>query len=120
LAADCTVSSHAARRENRKVSEVDLLPAARWHKIPAPQVSPHAPPEQTWPASQAFPHAPQLALSVSRLTHRPPHTTAAPVQSGFSFPQPASVSNAATASVEMRLFMGPLLAHGARTHVREP
>jgi len=39
----------------------------------AAQVRPHAPPEQTWPAAQATPHAPQLALSVSRLMQASPH-----------------------------------------------
>ena len=38
------------------------------------QVVPHAPPEHTWPAGHAVPHAPQLALSVWRFVHTPEQT----------------------------------------------
>jgi hypothetical protein len=47
-------------------------------QVPAHAVSPawqetaHAPPEQTFPAGQAVPHLPQLALSVWMLVHVPP------------------------------------------------
>jgi len=37
----------------------------------AAQVAPHAPPEHTWPAAQALPQAPQLALSVRVSTSQP-------------------------------------------------
>jgi hypothetical protein len=35
------------------------------------QVVPHTPPEHTWPAAQAIPHAPQLALSLRVSTSQP-------------------------------------------------
>ncbi len=38
---------------------------------PAPQLTAHAPPEQTMPAEHAVPQAPQLRLSVWRSRHVP-------------------------------------------------
>ena len=37
-------------------------------------------PVHTWPGMQAVPHAPQLARSVVRSRHTPPHSTSPPPQ----------------------------------------
>jgi hypothetical protein len=48
--------------------------------LPAPQETAHAPLEQTLPLGQAWPHAPQLALSVSTFAQKAPASSPASLE----------------------------------------
>ncbi len=63
---------------------------------PAAQVIAHPPLEQTLPAAQTVPQAPQLRLSDLSSAQEPPQTTAAPRQSGLDSEQPDASHETAT------------------------
>ncbi len=87
------------------------------------QVAPHAPPEQTCPAAQAVPHAPQWALSVRVSTSQPllgsPSQSEKPAAHADTPQAPAAHCAVALGSTHARPHTPQLVAL-ARTSVSQP
>jgi len=71
---------------------------------PAAHDSEQTPDEQTFPASHAFPHAPQLRLSELSSTQEAPQTVAVPLQSEVVLAHPvAPIAARSTVMVKRRM-----------------